>query len=48
MLTQLVVTAIVGVPLIVVLARRGATELLWFVGGTLVLLLGVFAYRTVL
>lgn len=47
-LVQVAATLVVGLPLIVLLARRGATEWLWFVGGAVVLLLAIFAYRTVL
>ena len=44
---QLLLTVIVGVPIVVLLYRRRATEFVWFVGGLVTLLLGLFAIRTV-
>lgn len=44
---QLVVTLVVGLPLLALTLRRRQTELAWFVGGGLVFLLGFFALRTV-
>ncbi|MEX2393675.1 MAG: hypothetical protein WD826_04245 [Actinomycetota bacterium] len=44
---QLVITMSVGLPLVWWLRRRRATELTWFVGGSLVLVLGFYALRTV-
>lgn len=44
---QLVATLVVGLPLVVMLARRRLTEVVWFVGGLVLLLLGFFALRTV-
>lgn len=44
---QLVATLVVGLPLVVMLARRRLTEVVWFVGGLVLLLLGFFAFRTV-
>ncbi|MGH2758006.1 MAG: hypothetical protein ACRDKJ_00415 [Actinomycetota bacterium] len=46
-LVQLIATLAVGLPLLLWLRRRRATELSWFVGGLLVFLLGVYAFRTV-
>jgi hypothetical protein len=46
-LAQVVLTMIVGTPLVVALHRRRLTELVWFVGGLMLLLLGLFAFRTV-
>lgn len=46
-LIQLGATVIVGVPLVVALLRRRLTDLVWFVGGGLVLLIGIFGLRAV-
>jgi hypothetical protein len=46
-LVQVVLTLIVGTPIVVALYRRGLGELVWFAGGLMILLLGLFAYRTV-
>jgi hypothetical protein len=46
-LAQLVLTISVGTPIVWSLWRRGLTELVWFAGGTVVLLLGLFAVRTI-
>ena len=40
-------TIVVGTPIVWTLWRRGLTELVWFAGGTVVLLLGLFAVRTI-
>ncbi len=47
MLVQVLLTLIVGTPIVLTLFRRGLSELVWFVGGLMILLLGLFAYRTV-
>ena len=44
---QLATTLAIGIPLVVALRRRRARELLWFVGGSMVLVLSFFALRTV-
>lgn len=46
-LVQLVLTVVIGTPLVLMLYRRRATELVWFVGGLELLLLALYAYRTV-
>jgi hypothetical protein len=46
-IAQLVVTLVIGPPIVWMLWRRGLTELVWFAGGVVVLLLGLFAVRTV-
>ena len=46
-LVQVLLTIAIGTPLVVALYRRRATELVWFVGGLEVLLLGLYAFRTV-
>jgi hypothetical protein len=47
LLVQVVLTLVVGVPLVALLYRRRAGEFVWFVGGLVVLLLGLFAFRSV-
>jgi hypothetical protein len=47
LLVQVVLTIVIGVPLVVALYRRRAGELVWFFGGLVVLLLGLFAFRSV-
>jgi hypothetical protein len=44
---QLAIALTVGVPLMAILRRKRATELMWFVGGLLTITLGFFALRTV-
>lgn len=44
---QLVVTLVVGLPLVIMLARRRLTDLVWFVGGLVLLMIGFFAFRSV-
>lgn len=44
---QIVATLAVGLPVVIALARRRLVELVWFVGGVVVLLLGLFAFRAV-
>jgi hypothetical protein len=44
---QVLLTLLVGTPIVVALYRRRATDLLWFFGGLELLLLGLFAFRTV-
>ncbi len=44
---QLVLTLAIGAPIVWRLYREGLTELTWFAGGVVVLLLGLFAVRTV-
>jgi len=44
---QLVLTLLIGAPIVWRLWREGLTELVWFAGGVVVLLLGLFAVRTV-
>jgi hypothetical protein len=45
---QVLVTLLIGVPLVLLLYRRRAsTEIVWFVGGVVVLLLGLYALRTI-
>jgi hypothetical protein len=46
-IVQLVVTLVIGGPIVWSLWRHGHTELVWFAGGVVVLLLGLFAVRTV-
>ena len=46
-LVQVALTLIIGTPIVVWLFRRRDTELVWFFGGLELLLLGLFAYRTV-
>ena len=46
-IAQLVLTLLVGGPIVWTLWRRGLSELVWFAGGVVVLLLGLFAVRTV-
>lgn len=46
-LVQVLLTLVVGTPIVLALYRRRLGELVWFVGGLMVLLLGLFAYRTV-
>lgn len=46
-LVQVALTIVIGTLLVVVLYRRRATELVWFVGGLELLLLGFYAFRTV-
>jgi len=46
-LVQLLLTIVVGGPIVWSLWRRGLTEYVWFAGGVVVLLLGLFAVRTV-
>jgi hypothetical protein len=46
-IVQLIVTVVIGGPIVWSLWRRGLTELVWFAGGVVVLLLGLFAVRTV-
>ena len=46
-IAQLALTLIVGGPIVWALWRRGDTELVWFAGGVVVLLLGLFAVRTI-
>lgn len=46
-LVQVLVTIAIGAPIVYLLYRRRATEFLWFVGGLMILLLGLFAFRTV-
>ncbi|MGH7856571.1 MAG: hypothetical protein ACREQY_04510 [Candidatus Binatia bacterium] len=44
---QVAVTLAVGIPVVVSLARRRSHDLVWFVGGLGLLLLGFFAFRAV-
>jgi hypothetical protein len=44
---QLVLTLAIGLPIVWRLWRQRQTELVWFAGGVVVLLLGLFAIRTV-
>jgi hypothetical protein len=44
---QLLVTLAIGLPVLAWLYRRRDTELLWFAGGLVLLVLGLFAIRTV-
>jgi hypothetical protein len=46
-LVQLILTLVVGGPIVWRLWRQGLTELVWFAGGVVVLLLGLFAVRTI-
>ena len=46
-LVQVALTLMLGTPIVVWLFRRRETELVWFFGGLELLLLGLFAYRTV-
>jgi hypothetical protein len=46
-LVQVALTILIGTPVVVWLFRRRDTELVWFFGGLELLLLGLFAYRTV-
>jgi hypothetical protein len=46
-LVQVLLTLLIGTPLVVMLYRRRATDLLWFVGGIELLLLALYAYRSV-
>jgi hypothetical protein len=46
-LVQVVLTIVIGVPVVVAMYRRRLGELVWFFGGLVVLLLGLFAYRSV-
>lgn len=46
-LVQVVLTILIGTPIVIALYRRRLTELVWFVGGLELLLLGLYAYRTV-
>lgn len=46
-LVQVALTILIGTPLVIALYRRRATELVWFVGGLELLLLGLYAFRTV-
>ncbi len=46
-LVQVTLTLLLGTPIVVWLFRRRETELVWFFGGLELLLLGLFAYRTV-
>lgn len=46
-IAQLVLTLLIGGPIVWRLWRRGSSELVWFAGGVVVLLLGLFAVRTV-
>jgi len=45
-IAQLLVTLVIGGPIVWSLWRRHETELVWFAGGIVVLLLGLFAVRT--
>lgn len=44
---QIAATLVIGLPAVAFLAHRRLTELVWFVGGLVLLLLGVFAFRAV-
>jgi hypothetical protein len=46
-LVQLVLTVVIGAPIVWALWKRGLTEHVWFAGGVVVLLLGLFAVRTI-
>ena len=46
-IAQLIVTVLIGGPIVASFWRRRQTELVWFSGGIVVLLLGLFAVRTV-
>ncbi len=46
-IAQVVITLLVGTPLVVAFYRRRLTELVWFFGGLEFLLLALYAYRTV-
>lgn len=46
-LVQLIITLVVGVPALVILVRRRASEFSWLVGGLLLLVLAFYAFRTV-
>lgn len=46
-LVQVVLTLLIGTPLVVYLYRRRLTELVWFVGGLELFLLAFYAFRTV-
>jgi len=46
-IVQLLLTLAIGAPIVYRLWRDGLTELTWFAGGVVVLLLGLFAVRTV-
>lgn len=46
-LAQVVLTILIGTPIVIALYRRRLTELVWFVGGLEILLLGFYAFRTV-
>ena len=46
-LVQLILTLVVGGPVVWAVWRRGEPELVWFAGGVVVLLLGLFAVRTI-
>lgn len=45
-LVQVVLTVLIGTPIVIALYRKRATELLWFFGGLELLLLGLYAFRT--
>lgn len=46
-IVQLVLTLLVGGPIVWRVWKLGHSELTWFAGGIVVLLLGLFAVRTV-
>ena len=46
-LLQLLLTLLIGAPIVYRLWKQGQTELTWFAGGIVVLLLGLFAVRTI-
>jgi hypothetical protein len=46
-IVQFALTVLIGTPLVVMLYRRKATELVWFVGGLELLLLALYFFRTV-
>ena len=46
-IVQLVLTVLIGGPIVWRFWKQGLTELTWFAGGVVVLLLGLFAVRTV-
>ncbi len=46
-IVQVLLTLFIGVPLVLTFYRRRDSELVWFFGGLVVLLLGLFAFRTV-
>lgn len=46
-IAQVILTILIGTPIVVALYRRRLYELVWFVGGLELLLLGLYAFRTV-